>query len=223
MQRLLKVMTLLMLCLANSGHAEKSVNLKKLHQEITARGKHRHSCSSSPILPGPPGPAGLPGIPGPAGPQGTPNTIPTARVPAYGYVSRMTSETLAPNTIVSYDTVSSANTNIAMNAATGVATIQVAGNYLIKFAVSIEQPRFVDFDDDFNILVNGNPVEGEFVIVMPRILSISSNMSNSLAGQMIYALAVGDQVAVQSVGILPTILFSTGSNITAYFSLEKVN
>lgn len=214
MRRLLNGMILLILCFANSSYAEEPVNLKELHQAVIARGKkhrHRHSCSSAHFIPGPLGPTG------PTGPQGTPGT--PARGLAYGYASRTTGGVLGASMIVNYDNVSSANVNVVMNAATGIAIVQATGNYLIKFAISALQPNDSASSYELEVLVNGNSV-GVFFTILPP--DASASMSNSLEGQMIYALAAGDQVAIQNT-VIPIPLFSIGSNITAYLSLEKIN
>lgn len=215
MRKLWKGVILLILCFANLSQAEEPIDLKKLHQAIITRHKHKHSDSCVCLIPGPPG---LPGFPGITGSQGEPGS-PTTRLLAYGYAFRTTGGTIGTSAVINYDTASAINTNVVMDPATGIATVQAAGNYLIKFAVSALQPSSGS-NYELGVLVNGSLIQGKFFTNLPT--DTDASMSNSLAGQMIYALAVGDQLAIQNTAT-PLAFFSTGSNITAYLSLEKIN
>lgn len=216
---------MLIFCCVSSSYAEEPINLQKLHQTIRARGKHRHSCSHSLIIPGPQGLPGLAGIVGPTGAQGESNTIPTTRVSAYGYASLTTVPTngrFEAFEIVTYDT----SINPLIDAETGIATINVTGNYLIKFAISVAQPISdfiipIQVNYGFSILVNGELIQ-EFPLNLPVTRGPEINMSNSLAGQIVYALAPFDTVSIQNTAAT-TFLFSSDSSIIAYFSLEKIN
>lgn len=220
MQKLLKGLILLVLCLANSSHAEEPINLKELHNTIICKGKCSH-CKRKPsnsclLIPGPPGIPGFPGLQGPPGP-------PTARVFAYGYASRTAGGVIGPDPLlITYDTFSPTSTNLVIDPATGIATIQVTGDYLIKFALSVAADIELSRLYSVNVQVNGSLVYGSFFVQLD-----SGPFSNSLAGQIIYALAAGDQVALVNTSVvglpIPLSLFSTGSNITAYLSLEKIN
>lgn len=223
MQKLLKGVILLILCLANSSYAEEPANLEELHKTIVCKRKHcKRQCSIPCVntVPGPQGPQGFPGLPGLPG-------IPTARVFAYGYASRTTGGAIGSAALVTYDTFSTTGTNVTIDPVTGIATVLVAGDYLIKFALSVDVPTGLGTTGSYstNVLVNGDPVFGSFFTN----LNLGLPMSSSFAGQIIYALAAGDQVAILNTSVdvilIPTTipLFSTGSNITAYLSLEKIN
>ncbi len=230
MQKMLRGVFLLILCLSHVGYAEESVNLKELHRMILFKGKRPHckrkhsNSNSCLILPGPPGFPGFPGLQGPPGP-------PTARVLAYGYAFRTTGGLIDPitfttNGFVTYDGVSSTGTHIAIDAATGLATIQVTGDYLIRFALSVANPDITEIPTFYhlNVQVNDEIIPGTFFTHLPA----TTPMSSSLAGQIIYALTAGDQVSIVNTSTQGLIsaeipLFSTGTNVTAYLSLEKIN